>query len=158
MPIEDNLKSELVEIASQIMIVGDKKKHLAVIITLKTILDDKNQPTDILSEDVQEWLQTFGSKATTAKELIAEDNEEVKTYIRDAIKRSNTRSVSNASKVHKFMIAPTDFSLAGGEKLKHKQINTSCQLKHFSDSPWILQPFFFRGTDSNSQGQETLCC
>ena len=119
MPIEDNLKSELVEIASQIMIVGDKKKHLAVIITLKTILDDKNQPTDILSEDVQEWLQTLGSKATTAKELIAEDNEEVKTYIRDAIKRSNTRSVSNASKVHKFMIAPTDFSLAGGEILKH---------------------------------------
>ena len=119
-PIEDNLKSELVEIASQIMIVGDKKKHLAVIITLKTILDDKNQPTDILSEDVQEWLQTLGSKAITAKELIAEDNEEVKTYIRDAIKRSNTRSVSNASKVHKFMIAPTDFSLAGGEKSKHK--------------------------------------
>ena len=99
-PIEDNLKSELVEIVSQIMVVGDKKKHLAVIITLKTVLDDKNQPTDILNEDVQEWLQTLGSKAITAKELMAEDNEEVKTYIRDAIKRSNTRSVSNASKVH----------------------------------------------------------
>ena len=112
-PIEENLKAELVEIASQIMVVGDKKKHLAVIITLKTILDEKNQPTDILSEDVQEWLQTLGSKATTAMDLIAEDNEEVKNYIMDAIKRSNTRSVSNASKVHKFMIAPTDFSLAG---------------------------------------------
>ena len=119
-PIEENLKSELVEIASQIMVVGDKKKHLAVIITLKTVLDDKNQPTDILNEDVQEWLQTLGSKAITAKELIAEDNEEVKTYIRDAIKRSNTRSVSNASKVHKFMIAPEDFSLAGGENYKKK--------------------------------------
>jgi len=114
-PIEDNLKSELVEIASQIMVVGDKKKHLAVIITLKTVLDDKNQPTDILNEDVQEWLQTLGSKATTAKQLIAEDSEEVKNFIVDAIKRSNTRSVSNASKVHKFMIAPEDFSLAGGE-------------------------------------------
>ena len=32
-----------------------------------------------------------------------------------AIKRSNSRSVSNASKIHKFMIAPTDFSLDGGE-------------------------------------------
>ena len=116
-PIEENLKSELVEIASQIMVVGDKKKHLAVIITFKTILDDKNQPTDILNEDVQEWLRTLGSKATTAKELIAEDSEEVKTFIMEAIKRSNTRSVSNASKVHKFMIAPKDFSLAGGENL-----------------------------------------
>lgn len=119
-PIEENLKSELVEIASQIMVVGDKKKHLAVIITFKTILDDKNQPTDILNEDVQEWLRTLGSKATTAKELIAEDSEEVKTFIMDAIKRSNTRSVSNASKVHKFMIAPKDFSLAGGKHLNNQ--------------------------------------
>ena len=99
------------------MVVGDKKKHLAVIITFKTILDDKNQPTDILNEDVQEWLRTLGSKATTAKELIAEDSEDVKTFIMEAIKRSNTRSVSNASKVHKFMIAPKDFSLAGGDNL-----------------------------------------
>ena len=114
-PIEDNLKSELVEVASQIMVVGDKRKHLAVIITLKTILDDKNQPTEILNEDVQEWLQALGSNATTAKDIIAEDSEEIKKYIMDAIKRSNSKSVSNASKIHKFMIAPTDFSLAGGE-------------------------------------------
>lgn len=97
------------------MVVGDKRKHLAVIITLKTILDDKNQPTEILNEDVQEWLQALGSNATTAKDIIAEDSEEIKKYIMDAIKRSNSKSVSNASKIHKFMIAPTDFSLAGGE-------------------------------------------
>ena len=86
-----------------------------MIITLKTILDEKNQPTDVLNDDVQQWLQSFGSTATTAEDLIAEDNEDVKKFIMDAIKRSNTRSVSNASKIHKFMFAPTDFSLAGGE-------------------------------------------
>ena len=86
-----------------------------MIITLKTILDEKNQPTDVLNDDVQQWLQSFGSSATTAEDLIAEDNEDVKKFIMDAIKRSNTRSVSNASKIHKFMFAPTDFSLAGGE-------------------------------------------
>ena len=114
-PIEEDIKSEMVDIVSHVMVVGDKRKHLAVIITFKTVLNEKNQPTDILSEPVQQWLATFDSKATTAAEMIKEDNDDVKKYIMDAIKRSNTRAVSNASKIHKFMIAPTDFSLAGGE-------------------------------------------
>ena len=114
-PIEDDIKSELVDIVSQGMLVGDKRKHLAIILTLKTVLDSKNQPTDILHPDVKEWLESMGSQAQTAEELIAEDSDEVREYIMDAIKRSNSRCVSNASKVHKFMIAPTDFSLTGGE-------------------------------------------
>ena len=114
-PIEDDLKSELVDIVSHLMVVGDKRKHLAVIITLKTELDEKNQPTDILSEEVQTWLQSLGSSATTARDLIEENNEQVAAFVMAAIKRSNSRSVSNASKVKKFMFAPTDFSLAGGE-------------------------------------------
>ena len=63
---------------SHLMVVGDKRKHLAVILTLKTVLDERNQPTDILSEEVQTWLQSLGSTATTARELIQEENEEVK--------------------------------------------------------------------------------
>jgi len=114
-PIEDDIKSELVDIVSQGMLVGDKRKHLAIILTLKTVLDSKNQPTDILHPDVKEWLESMGSQAQTAEELIAEDSDEVREYIMDAIKRSNSRCVSNASKVHKFMFAPTDFSLTGGE-------------------------------------------
>jgi len=114
-PIEDDLKSELVDIVSHLMVVGDKRKHLAVIITLKTELDERNQPTDTLSEEVQTWLQDLGSSATTARDLIEENNEQVAAFIMAALKRSNSRSVSNASKVKKFMFAPTDFSLAGGE-------------------------------------------
>ena len=97
------------------MVVGDSKKHLAIILTLKTVLDSRNQPTDILHPDVKEWLETVGSKAETAKELIAEENEEVGEYILNAIRRSNSRCVSNAQKVHKFMFVPEDFSLTSGE-------------------------------------------
>ena len=100
---------------SHLMVVGDKKKHLAVIITLKTELDERNQPTDTLSAEVQTWLRSLGSKATTARDLIKEDSDEVRAFIMAAIKNSNSRSVSNASKIQKFMFAPTDFSLAGGE-------------------------------------------
>lgn len=114
-PIEDDIKAELVDIVSHGMVVGDSKKHLAIILTLKTVLDSRNQPTDILHPDVKEWLETVGSKAETAKELIAEENEEVGEYILNAIRRSNSRCVSNAQKVHKFMFVPEDFSLTSGE-------------------------------------------
>ena len=115
MPIEDDIKSELLEIVSHVMVIGDKRKHLSVILTLKTVLDEMNQPTDILNDDVQNWLKNLGSSATTARELIEENNPEVNKNIMEALKRSNSRSVSKASRIQKFMFAPTDFSLAGGE-------------------------------------------
>ena len=40
-PREDDLKSELVGIVSHLMVVGDKRKHLAVIITVKTELEER---------------------------------------------------------------------------------------------------------------------
>ena len=73
-------------------------------------------------------------EAETAEDIINEDNPEIKAYIMGAVQKVNRKAVSNAAKVdiiavlfkmfyffstlsqvHKFMIAPTDFSLAGGE-------------------------------------------
>ena len=42
------------EIISNVMVVGDKRKHLAAIVTLRTQMDAKNQPTDLLHPDVKE--------------------------------------------------------------------------------------------------------
>jgi long-chain-fatty-acid--CoA ligase ACSBG len=114
-PIEDSIKDEMSEILSQAMVVGDKRKHLAVILTLKTVLDSKNQPTDNLHPDVIEWLESLGSSSLTPKEVAADDNDEVKEAIMKSINTVNRKAVSKAQKVHKYMIAPTDFSLAGGE-------------------------------------------
>ena len=73
-------------------------------------------------------------EAETAEDIINEDNPEIKAFVMGAIQKINRKAVSNAAKVvitadtlcmfsnfsslsqvHKFMIAPTDFSLAGGE-------------------------------------------
>ena len=74
-------------------------------------------------------------EAETADDIISEDNPEIKAFVMGAIQKVNRKAVSNAAKViitadhysmfynsyfpsvqvHKFMIAPTDFSLAGGE-------------------------------------------
>jgi len=114
-PIEDSIKDELKDIVSQAMVVGDKRKHLAVIFTLKTVLDDKNQPTDSLHPDVIAWLDSLGCSALTPKEVITEDNDNVKEALMKSINIVNKTAISNAQKVHKYMIAPTDFSIAGGE-------------------------------------------
>ena len=45
------------EILSNVMVVGDKRKHLAAIVTLRTQMDKMNQPTDLLHPDVKEVRQ-----------------------------------------------------------------------------------------------------
>ncbi|XP_023334376.1 long-chain-fatty-acid--CoA ligase ACSBG2 [Eurytemora carolleeae] len=102
------------EVISNVMVVGDKRKHLAAIVTIRSQLDAQGQPTDILHPDVKKWAENLGAEAETISELL-EDEEEVRLEILAGIQKVNRKAVSNAQKVHKFMIAPRDFSLAGGE-------------------------------------------
>ena len=114
-PIEECIKAEMEDIISNAMVVGDKRKHLAAIITLKTVVDEKNQPTSILHENVKRWLKRTGSKAQTAQEVIEENNERVYAEISEGIDRANQFAISKAHRVQKFLIAPSDFSLDSGE-------------------------------------------
>jgi len=114
-PIEDAIKAEMKEIISNVMVTGDKRKHLAAILTFRTQMDEKNQPTDLLHPDVKQWAEDLGSEAETVTDLVEEDNEDVRLELLEGIQKVNRRAISNAQKVHKFMIAPSDFSLAGGE-------------------------------------------
>merc|ERR1712071_389853 len=114
-PIEDAIKAQLKDLISNVMVVGDKRKHLAAIVTLRTQLDSANQPTDVLHPDVRAFVDDCGSDATTVTEILQEDNEDVRLEILEGIQKVNRKAISNAQKVHKFMIAPKDFSLPGGE-------------------------------------------
>merc|ERR1712142_1247086 len=114
-PLEDMIKLQLKDIISNCMVLGDKRKHLACIITLRTVLDENNLPTNNLHPDVIEWAENLGAESETVTDLIAEDNEEVRLEIMAQIQKVNRKAISNAQKVHKFMIAPKDFSLPGGE-------------------------------------------
>ena len=114
-PIEDNIKLQMKDIVSNCMVLGDQRKHLACIITLRTVLDENNLPTNDLHPDVIEWAENLGAESETVTDLIAEDNEEVRLEIMAQIQKVNRRAISNAQKVHKFMIAPKDFTLPGGE-------------------------------------------
>lgn len=122
--IEDQFKSALPAL-SNAMLVGDKKKFLAILFCLKTVHDQDGLPTSKLAKEVVDIGASFGSKATTVEEVIADPL--WKKYLDDGMKRANSQATSNAQKVQKYTILPVDFSEKGGEltptlKLKRSEV------------------------------------
>jgi long-chain-fatty-acid--CoA ligase ACSBG len=74
-PIEDNLKIELPQLISNCMVVGDKRKYLTVLVTLKTIVDlDTMLPSDELTSECIEYLKSIGSTSTRLSQIIKNNN------------------------------------------------------------------------------------
>ena len=95
-PIEDNLKAELPELISNSMLVGDKRKYLVILVTLKVNERTKStretwridqlesfllclkcnmnmdtlEPLDTLTDDAIKWLKSQNSKSTTVSQII----------------------------------------------------------------------------------------
>lgn len=124
-PIEMELKNHLQHISNAILI-GDQKKFLSVLLTLKTeINSDTMEPLDALTREVQEWLKALGCPATTVSEVLNEGpHEKLKQSIQQAIDKVNQKAVSNAQRIQKFTILPKDLSLPTGEYGKYHFFST----------------------------------
>eukprot|EP00095_Tigriopus_kingsejongensis_P011076 snap_masked-scaffold23_size669530-processed-gene-5.1 protein:Tk11076 transcript:snap_masked-scaffold23_size669530-processed-gene-5.1-mRNA-1 annotation:"hypothetical protein LOTGIDRAFT_234625" len=111
--IENTLKKHLPAI-SNVMVIGDKRKFLSCLLTLKVEVDqDSMEPLNTLSKPVLEWCEEIGSKAKTAQEAI--DDDVVRRAIQEGINRANEEAISNAQRVQKWKLIPKDFSIPGGE-------------------------------------------
>ncbi|XP_036385708.1 long-chain-fatty-acid--CoA ligase ACSBG2-like [Megalops cyprinoides] len=113
-PIEDALKEEL-SIISNAMLVGDKRKFLSVLLTIKCNVDDSGDPTDELTPDTVEYCRKHGVNVTRVSELRTRRHPAISKAIQDGIQRVNTRATSNAQKIQKWTILQRDFSISGGE-------------------------------------------
>uniref|UniRef100_T1ITR4 long-chain-fatty-acid--CoA ligase n=1 Tax=Strigamia maritima TaxID=126957 RepID=T1ITR4_STRMM len=116
-PIEDALKN-LIPVMSNCMLLGDKRKFLALLVTLKTDINlDTLIPTDVLTPAAQKWCKERGADATTVTEILkAGPDSRVLKGIQDGIDvYNNSLAISNAQKIQKFVILPRDFSLPGDE-------------------------------------------
>ncbi|XP_020293396.1 very long-chain-fatty-acid--CoA ligase bubblegum [Pseudomyrmex gracilis] len=113
--IEQAVLAELPAL-SNAMLVGDKRKYLTILVTLKSNMNtETGEPLDTLTEDVLKWAKSVGSKAKTVTEVINSRDPIIYNEIDKAIKRANTHAISNAQKVQKFEILPHDFSIPTGE-------------------------------------------
>lgn len=114
--IELALKTEI-PIISQAVVVGDRRKYLTLLATLKCVINmDTGVPQDELSPEAKLWLKSVGANQyKTVSEIIENKPEDVYKAIEAGIKRVNDNAISLAQRIQKFTILSKDFSLATGE-------------------------------------------
>ncbi|KAG7399101.1 hypothetical protein PHYBOEH_009679 [Phytophthora boehmeriae] len=122
--IEDTIKEEL-PLLSNVMVIGDRRKFLSALFTLRVTVDKEGHPTDSLDEKALHVMKEIGSSATTVAEARAD--EKVKAYLDAGLKRANTHATSRAQNVAKYTVLDHDFSINGNEltptlKLKRKVV------------------------------------
>jgi long-chain-fatty-acid--CoA ligase ACSBG len=126
-PIEDKVK-EALPCVSNCMLIGDKRKFLSMLLTLKTdINSETGEPTERLATSAAIWCRSIGSSANTVQEVIDEDDTKVLQAIQKGIDFVNKKATSRAQCIQKWTILPKDFSIPGGElgptlKLKRPDI------------------------------------
>ncbi|MCJ8735926.1 hypothetical protein PDJAM_G00253010 [Pangasius djambal] len=114
-PIEDAVKKEL-PIISNAMLIGDKRKFLSMLLTLKCVTNAETmEPTDDLSADTVEYFQQCGTRATKVSDVIGGKVQVVNQAIQEGIDRVNAKANSNAQRIQKWTIVGKDFSVSGGE-------------------------------------------
>ncbi|KAK3514670.1 hypothetical protein QTP70_021577 [Hemibagrus guttatus] len=113
-PTEDLVKEEL-PIISNAMLVGDKKKFLSMLLTLKCKVDDNGEPTDELTPMAIEFCRHHGVMASKVSEIINNKEPIIYKVIQEGLDRVNAKATSNAQKVQKWTLLSKDFSISGGE-------------------------------------------
>lgn len=118
--IEDHIKREIPFLSSA-MLIGDKRKYLSILLTLKAEVNLENgEPLQELTESCQAMLKEIGSNVKTVSEAVAEVTDNPKGPLSSAIQQGIDRynkeyAISNAQKVQKWTILPQDFSQFNGE-------------------------------------------
>nr|XP_008531036.1 PREDICTED: long-chain-fatty-acid--CoA ligase ACSBG1 isoform X1 [Equus przewalskii] len=138
-PIEEAVKTEL-PIISNAMLIGDQRKFLSMLLTLKCTLDpDTSDPTDNLTEWAVEFCQRVGSKATTVSEIVRKKDEAVYQAIEEGIQRVNMNAAAQPYHIQKWAILEKDFSISGGELGPTMKLKRLIVLEKYKD---IIDSFY----------------
>lgn len=132
--VENMVKNEL-PCLSHVMLIGDRRKFLACLLTLRVEVDQESlEPKSTLTEDTIEWCKSIGSKAQTMEDVLAGPDTAVMDAIQNGIDRYNRRASSQAQKIQKWTILPTDFSIPGGEIGPTMKVKRHAVLKKYQDN------------------------
>lgn len=111
--IENEMKAQMVAI-SNVMVVGDAQKYLAMMVSLKVEMDvETGEPTDVLAGDSLFVGEQIGSDATTYSGAVKDPK--WTEYLNTGIAAANKKTTSNAQVIQKFAWLPQDFSEKAGE-------------------------------------------
>lgn len=128
-PIEDQVKQEL-PFVSNAVVIGDKRKYLVVLLTLKHV-DVDGQPGNRLTNDVVNFFKSQGiENPENLDELFA--NKKFIELVQAGIDRANKKSVSRAAHLRKWTVLKGDFSINGGEFTPTMKLKRNVILKLYS--------------------------
>ena len=124
--IEETMK-DVMPALSNVVVVGDKRKYLTMLISLKVETDPTSGfPTDKLSSAALSIGTDLGSSATTTGEVVTD--EKWIAYINNGVQTANKKTASRAQFIQKWAFLPADLSENAGEltptlKMKRNVIN-----------------------------------
>lgn len=132
--IEETIKCEL-PIISNAVLIGDARKYLTVLITLKSLIDKNNgAPLDELDNQTKQWCKQVGAThIETVSDVIQNKPKEIYSAIEAGITAANKKAISNAQKVQKFRILPKDFSIQSGEMGPTMKVKRQVVLDRYKD-------------------------
>nr|XP_055024176.1 long-chain-fatty-acid--CoA ligase ACSBG2 isoform X2 [Misgurnus anguillicaudatus] len=114
-PIEDAIK-EAVPLISNAMLIGDKRKFLSMLLTIKSQVNGETGiPEDELTPEAVELCRKLGSNSTRVSEIAGGRDRLVYAAIQEGINRVNEKATSNAQRIQKWTVLERDFSIPGGE-------------------------------------------
>lgn len=128
--IENQVKNEC-SVISNAFLVGDKRKFLTLLVTLKTEVGEDGTPLDELTSETIAWLEAIDVHSTKLSEIISDAK--VKAQIQNSINRVNAKSVSNAQKIQKFAILPHDFAILTGELTPTMKLKRNVVLRKYKE-------------------------
>ncbi|XP_078266035.1 long-chain-fatty-acid--CoA ligase ACSBG2-like isoform X2 [Rhinoraja longicauda] len=114
-PIENAVRSKL-PLISNAMLIGDKRKFLSILLTLKCDIDSvTGEPLDSLAPSTIEFCHKYGCSVTQLNDFVNRQDPMIEKAIQDAIDIVNKDATSNAQRIQKWIILDKDFSVTGGE-------------------------------------------
>ena len=122
--IEDQIKAQT-KLISNVMLVGDARKYLSALVTLRCVISPEGVPSDQLTPEAVGIIKEAGGTATTVTAALKDAK--VHSIIEKAISVANKSATSQAQYVRKWKLIPRDFSIPSGEltptmKLKRKVV------------------------------------
>ncbi|KAK8802016.1 hypothetical protein WA158_006411 [Blastocystis sp. Blastoise] len=117
---------------SNVVLIGDKRKYLSILITLKCQTDpDSGRLLDDLHPEALEIMKQIGSPVTTLS--AASDCPIVANYFTSILQDYNKVATSQAQKVQRFALLKHDFSLQTGELTPTLKLKRGAIFSMYSD-------------------------
>ncbi|GFG35279.1 hypothetical protein Cfor_01340, partial [Coptotermes formosanus] len=137
--IEEEVKAQLPCISNAVLI-GDKRKFLSILLTLKTEINlDTGEPLEELAPVTKQWCKKLGCEANTVKDVLTGPNKQIMAAIQKGIDQANAKAISNAQRVQKFQILSHDFSIPTGEVGPTMKLKRNVVAKKYAD---IIERFY----------------